>query len=407
MDLNPIVLSIPIYFVLIGIELIYDRIKHKKLYRLNDAITNISCGITEQVTGVFVKVLTVAVYVFFYEYFRIFEVPHTWYWAVVLFIGVDFFYYWAHRYSHEINLFWTGHVIHHQSEDYNFSVALRQGVFQKVFTAFFFIPLAIVGFDPEWFVYIGAFSTLYQFWIHTEAIDKMGWFGYLFNTPSHHRVHHGVNPKYIDKNHGGTFIIFDRMFGTFQAEEERPTYGVTTPVNSFDPITAHVTPFMGIWKDLKQVKGLKNKLLLLIKPPGWLPKENGGFRVPQPVNPKTYHKYDQPTEKRLGLYLILQYLVVLAGTAYFLFTIKELTFINALFALLILLSVMSLGLLFDHNKKASILEPARLFLISIFVVFLAWNTPFILHISIAALLFLISSLSFFISNQKSIVLKEV
>jgi sterol desaturase/sphingolipid hydroxylase (fatty acid hydroxylase superfamily) len=208
MDINPIILAIPVYFILMGVEVLYDQLKHKKRYRLNDAITNISCGITEQATGVFVKVFTVAVYHFFFVNFAVFSVPETVFWTVVLFLGVDFFYYWAHRMSHQINLFWIGHIVHHQSEDYNFSVALRQGALQKVFTSVFYIPLAVIGFKTEWFLFIGAFTTLYQFWIHTEMIDKLPrWFEFIFNTPSHHRVHHGRNEKYLDKNHAGTLII--------------------------------------------------------------------------------------------------------------------------------------------------------------------------------------------------------
>ena len=367
MDLNPIVLSIPIYLILIAIELIYDLITKRKLYRLNDAIANISCGITEQVTGVFVKVFTIAVYVFFYEQFRITEVPHTWYWAVILFIGVDFFYYWAHRYSHTVNLFWLGHVIHHQSEDYNFSVALRQGVFQKVFTAIFFIPLAIVGFDPEWFLYIGAFSTLYQFWIHTELIDKMGWFGYVFNTPSHHRVHHGRDPKYIDKNHGGTFIVFDRIFGTFQAEEERPTYGVTTPVQTFDPIKVHLIPFYQLGKDLWKVNGILNKLKVLFMPPGWLPIEDGGMRYPNEVDKKHYQKYDQKYSNGLGWYILTQYFIVLGISAMFLFTVKEYSVFNLIFSFAVLLSVMAIGKISDNTSSAQYIEFIRLIFLGSFL----------------------------------------
>lgn len=230
--MNLIVLSIPVFFILIGLEVIYDRVKNRHLYRLNDAVSNISCGIFEQITGVFAKVFTVAMYAFVYEQWRFFTVPDTWYSFVLLFLAVDFAYYWAHRKSHEINLLWIGHVVHHQSEEYNLSVTLRQGDLQKIFTSFSYLPIALLGFSPEFFLLIAAINTLYQFWIHTEAIGRLGPLEWVMNTPSHHRVHHGRNPKYIDRNHAGVFIIWDRMFGTFQPEEEHPVYGITTPVHT-------------------------------------------------------------------------------------------------------------------------------------------------------------------------------
>lgn len=362
MNINPIVLSIPIYFILIGIELIYDLYSNRKLYRLGDAIGNISCGITEQVTGVFVKVATVAVYHFFYTHFSLFDVPHTWIMAIVLFVGVDFFYYWAHRFSHEINLFWLGHVVHHQSEDYNLSVALRQGSLQKIFTAFFYIPLALFGFETEWFVYVGAFTTLYQFWIHTEAIDKLPkWFEYIFNTPSHHRVHHGRNPKYIDKNHGGTFIIFDRWFGTFQAEEEKPTYGVTTPINTFNAISAHIKPIQSLAKDWNSVDGFKNKFKLLFMPPGWLPKENGGMRFPPEITYLNDQKFVKTYSNKVSWYVLFQYTVMLAGVALFLFNYKQFSGLAAAgIASMILFHILVIGQVLDQSIWANKLEYFRL-----------------------------------------------
>lgn len=223
MNINPIVLSIPVFFVLIGIELLVERFTQQKLYRLPDAISNISCGITSQLSGLFLKIFGIGVYQFLFEKFAFFTMDNTtwWYW-VALFLLVDFAYYWAHRMSHEVNLFWGGHVVHHQSEEYNLSVALRQSSLQVVWTFAFNLPIALLGFQPLDFVLVAAFNTLYQFWIHTETIGKLPrWIEFIFNTPSHHRVHHGRNPKYIDKNHAGSLIIWDRIFGTFQQEEEK------------------------------------------------------------------------------------------------------------------------------------------------------------------------------------------
>jgi alkylglycerol monooxygenase len=319
MDISPIVLSIPIYFLLIGIELLVERFSHTPLYRLNDAVTNISCGITSQLTGVFLKIFTFGIYVFLFEHFRLFTLPTIWYTWILLFFLVDLGYYWAHRMSHEINLFWGGHVVHHQSEDYNFSVALRQSSFQVIWTFAFFLPLAFIGFNPTDFLLVSALNTVYQFWIHTETIGKLGFLEKFLNTPSHHRVHHGRDPKYIDKNHAGVFIIWDKMFGTFQEEEERPTYGITTPVNSWNPVWVNISHYADMYQKWGQIKGWKNKVKFLLKKPGWLPEEMGGYQAPPEVDKAHYRKYHPHYARQVSYYVLFQYLLALGATAWFLF----------------------------------------------------------------------------------------
>jgi sterol desaturase/sphingolipid hydroxylase (fatty acid hydroxylase superfamily) len=371
-------------------EVAYGYFKDRKIYRLNDAVTNISCGIVEQLTGVFAKVFTVAAYAFIYENFRIFTLEDTWYWILLCFIGVDFFYYWAHRMSHEVNLFWLGHVVHHQSEDYNLSVALRQSTFQKMFTFYFYFPMAIMGFKTEWFLLMGAFNLLYQFWIHTEVITKLPrWYEYLFNTPSHHRVHHGRNPKYIDKNHAGTLMIWDRMFGTFQEEEEMPTYGITTPTNSWNPVTANVQPFVRLWRELKTVPGILNKLKFTFATPGWYPKEMGGFQPPKDVDKTTYQKYEIQISSGLNFYLFTQYVIILAFTALFLFNLNkfEMAF-QLLIAAVLIYSVASLGSVFEDRPYGIKMEILRFFITAGVVAFLhfsgliaSWILPLVVVLS--------------------------
>ncbi len=404
MNPNPIILSIPIFFLLIFIELIYGRIKHQQYYRLSDAFANISCGITEQLTGLFAKVFTVAAYHVAWTYFRMFELQDAWYWIVLCFIGQDFLYYWAHRVSHEVNLFWTGHSVHHQSEEYNLSVALRQGALQKVWTFYFYIPLAVLGFKTEWFLLAGAINLLYQFWIHTEAIDKLPKpIEWLFNTPSHHRVHHGRNPKYIDKNHGGTFIIWDRMFGTFQREEERPVYGVTTPINTWNPIYAHVVPFKNLWNDLKTVKGFQNKMKVLFYKPGWLPAENGGYRTPPEVSRNTHQKYDLSVPLGLNYYLLLQYAITLGGTAVFMFNTGKLPFaIQAATVAYILLSVAIQGGMFDAKRWAFYAEYLRLGIAPILLFVMLQTLPLALPITLGMAVFSLVSAGWVTRYYKTI-----
>lgn len=408
MNLNPIVLSIPIFFILIGVELLVERFTHQKLYRLPDAIANLSCGITSQLSGLFLKVFAVGIYQFLFERFAFFTLEHTWYYWLALFLLVDFAYYWGHRMSHEINLFWGGHVVHHQSEEYNLSVALRQSSLQVVWTFAFNLPIALLGFSTIDFVLISSLNTLYQFWIHTETIKKMGWFEYLFNTPSHHRVHHGRDPKYIDKNHAGSLIIWDRMFGTFQAEEEKPTYGITKPINSWNAAFANVSHYVEMGKDLKQIPTWKDKIRYLFKKPGWLPDYLGGYRAAPRVDKSTYTKYDTPSPVSKNLYVLFQYTVCLIGTSIFLFSQKNpdgsdhFTFSENLFiTVLISITVVNCGVLFERRRWVNLTEWTRVIsypiLLSIFAQL--YQGPAWIHvISIA---YLVISAGWFYSIQKN------
>jgi len=394
MNLNPVVLSIPLYFVLIGIELVVDRIQKRKLYRLNDAVTNISCGITQQLTGIFLKVLSVGVYQLVFENFALFDLNQSWWYWILLFIGVDFFYYWAHRMSHEVNLFWGGHVVHHQSEEYNLSVALRQSTFQVVWTFVFYMPLALLGFRALDFVMVMGLNLIYQFWIHTETIGKMGWFEYIFNTPSHHRVHHGRNPKYIDKNHAGTFIIWDKMFGTFQKEEERPTYGITTPINSWNPVWVNLDHYIQMWKTAKTIPSLANKLRYAINKPGWLPESMGGYQPAPEIDKAKYQKFDTTSPISLNFYVLVQYALALAVTAFFLFNQAQFSLgIKALMALGIVITIMNCGLLFENKNWVKYTEYMRITAISVVCIYLSFISQWNLYFFIGGIAYsLVSSL---------------
>lgn len=361
MNFNPIVMSIPIFFILIGIELVVERITNKKLYRLPDAIANMSCGITSQLSGLFLKLFAIGIYQLLHENFNLVTWDKTWVYWLALFLLADLAYYWAHRMSHEINLFWGGHVVHHQSEDYNLSVALRQSSLQVVWTFAFSLPLAFIGFDTFDFAIVSAYITLYQFWIHTESINKLGWFEYIFNTPSHHRVHHGRDPKYIDKNHAGTLIIWDRMFGTFQPEEERPTYGITKPINSWNAAYANVSHYVEMGKDLKQITSWKDKIKYLFMKPGWLPEYLGGYRPAPNVDKSTYKKYETPSSLSLNLYVLFQYVLCLAGTSMFLFNSSKFSIgEKSVIAIIIAVLVVNCGVLFENRPWVRYAEGIRI-----------------------------------------------
>ncbi|MBO3697073.1 sterol desaturase family protein [Roseivirga sp. E12] len=377
MSLNPTVIAIPVYFLLIGIELIVHRIKATKSYRLNDAITNINCGVTSQVTGAFLKVFSIGFYTYLYEHFRFETIENSALTWVIAFIAYDFFYYWAHRMSHQVNLFWGGHSVHHQSEEYNLSVALRQSSTQIIWTSLFYTPMAFVGIDPLVLLSVSGFNLLYQFWIHTESIDRLPkWFEAVMNTPSHHRVHHARNPKYIDKNHAGTFIVWDKMFGTFKAEEEKPTYGITKNLNSWNPVWANLAHYSDMISDIKTIPRFSDKLKYIFKKPGWLPESMGGYRAPFDIDRKTYKKYDLHAIRAVNTYVFVHYILLLGGTAFFLFNLNrfdENLLEKSAMAGLIIISTLSFGGLFESRSWAIPIEITRLFLVPITLLYFLTN----------------------------------
>ena len=384
---NYIVLSIPIFFLLIGVEIIIDKLRHTGYYRLNDSISNINAGITEQVSGAFAKLFVTGLYVLLYEKARLTTMPDNWLTWTVLFLGIDFFYYWFHRYAHEINFLWGGHVVHHQSEEYNLSVALRQGAFQKFGSFMFYLPLALLGFNPVLFIVISQFQTLYQFWIHTKLIHKMHpVLEYVLNTPSHHRVHHGRNPEYIDKNHGGTLIIWDRMFGTFREEQTEVVYGITQPLNSWNPLTAQLSVWKNLFRDVAHAKGLTHKWQMLVKPPGWYPPELGGPKAPPQVD-STVPKFNTVIPAAMNVYVFIHFVIALGIASYFLFSFDSFNLqTRVLIASLVIFSITVIGGLLELRFWAYVSEWVRLPLLPLIIFFgtgmqLQTTTDWILCIS--------------------------
>lgn len=201
------------------------------------------------------------------------QIPINWWTTILAIIFVDFLYYIEHRLEHEIRILWSYHSIHHSSPIYNYTTALRVSFIDNFVSWLFFLPAILIGFNPMIVLLALGFILVYQFWLHTELIGKMGWFGVIFNTPSHHRVHHGSDDIYLDKNYGGVLIIWDRMFGTFQSEEFHPTYGLTEQIKTINPIKVHFHEYISIFKDLKKAKSIKEFWGYLFKPPGWQPKK--------------------------------------------------------------------------------------------------------------------------------------
>jgi len=363
MNLNPVIIAIPMYFTLMGIELMYEAITKKKTYRMNDAITNISAGTLQQLAGTFVSIIKVGIYVFFYEKLAAFHLDRNWTTFIAAFFLFDFLYYWEHRMAHAISLFWGGHVVHHQSEEFNLSVALRQTSTGFIWGFPFYLPMALLGFDPMQFVLVGGLNLLYQFWIHTEHIEKLpAWFELIFNTPSHHRVHHGRDPKYIDQNYAGVFIIWDRMFGTFTAEEERPTYGITKPLKSWNPVYANFAHYIDLFQTVKKARNFSDALKILFNKPGWMPAYLGGYQAPKKVG-ENYKKYNSSASRQMKIYVFVQFLALLAGASFYFFKNTEFDpLVKILFTTWIVASTLSFGFLFESKGQwlLTVFETLRL-----------------------------------------------
>ncbi len=360
-------LAIPFFFLLIGIELFLARVLERDSYRLSDSVGDLSCGVLQQLGGVFLKTALFAGYAGLYASYRLFAVPMDAAWAWVLcFVGHDFFYYWFHRFSHEVNAGWAAHVVHHQSEEYNLTVALRQGALQPAVSWVFYLPLAVLGFPPAMFLAVSSFDTLYQFWIHTRLVGRLGPLEWVLNTPSHHRVHHGRNPRYIDRNHGGTLIVWDRLFGTFAPEQDEPVYGITRPLKSFNPVWANLHYWAEMWDLAWRARRPLDRLRVLWKRPGWRPLDLGGPVLPTEVDRASHVRFDVPLARRLKLYVLGQFVpVLLAATLYLQGSETLGPGARAGFALAIAFSLLTLGGLLDRRRWAFGLEAARLGVVAV------------------------------------------
>src|ERR1043165_2498693 len=269
---NLVLYSIPAFIVLMILEGIWTR-KHPEDivgYERRDTVASLSMGIMNVGISAVAKLASIPFFAWIYTH-RIADLgqPSMWWSWVVLLFAEDFCYYWFHRTHHEVRLFWAAHVNHHSSQHYNLSTALRQALLTPVTGPIFWAPLALLGFPPVMILTAQAWSLLYQFWLHTEAIGKLGPLEWIMNTPSHHRVHHGKNVLYLDRNHAGIFIIWDRMFGTFQVEEERVIYGLTKDIHTFNLVQIGLHELVAISRDVAPPPGAFAKLGYIFAPPGW------------------------------------------------------------------------------------------------------------------------------------------
>lgn len=267
---NLIHYAIPFFVLTVIIEAVLTVKVNMEDYEIKDATTSITMGLGNVLIKLISKSIIFTAFIFLYKY-RFFTIPFVWWSWVLLFFAEDLAYYWNHRIAHESRFFWASHVVHHSSKKYNLSTALRQTWTGSFYTFIFWLPLILIGFHPIMIIFQMSVSLLYQYWIHTELIDKMHpWFEFFFNTPSHHRVHHATNPQYLDRNHAGILIIWDKMFGTFEPEVEKPVYGLVKNIETHNPIKVAFLEWYNMFTDVFTSKtSLINRLKYFFKPPGW------------------------------------------------------------------------------------------------------------------------------------------
>lgn len=280
-----IVLATPVFLALIALEFAVGLARGRNTYRLGDALASIGLGVMSQVTGVFGRLLRVGIYAAVFEHVALFELsassPWVWLFALVFY---DLCYYWYHRAGHRVAVLWAAHAVHHQSEDYNLSTALRQTSSGFLFGWIFYLPMAVAGVPPTVFAVVALIDLLYQYWVHTQQVGRLGWFDRWFCAPSNHRVHHAVNDRYLDRNYGGILIVWDRLFGSFEPEDEREpcVYGTRSPLHSHDPLWANLQVYKDLMFDSWHARSWADKLRVWLKPPGWRPADVAA-RFPKPA----------------------------------------------------------------------------------------------------------------------------
>jgi sterol desaturase/sphingolipid hydroxylase (fatty acid hydroxylase superfamily) len=269
-------LAIGFYVSLILLELGLELFTRRHYYRLGDTLCSVSTGIAYTLMQLVMRGVSLAALVYASQ-FALFEIENSWWTVALCYLAVDFIFYWHHRIIHEVRVGWAAHIVHHSSTHYNLGgTALRQSIFEAIYEPWFYLPLVILGFEPIMVLIALQLNLAYMFWPHTQRIHKLHpWIEWLFVTPAHHRVHHACNLNYLDKNYSGTFIIWDRLFGTFAEETEAPTFGVLTPIESDNPAVVTFTSWRHLFQDLKTAPNLAAVLGYLFLPPGWAPNGRG------------------------------------------------------------------------------------------------------------------------------------
>lgn len=362
-----VTLAIPAFVLLMLVEYAYGVVRGHNTYRLNDTINSLSLGSLRTLGKLVFFDASVHLFAAIADVLSIIQWPEVWWMWLFGFVAYDFFYYWFHRISHERSLFWASHVAHHQSEEFNLSTALRQTGTGFLCSWVFFIPLFLLGCPPDMFYTIAAVNLLYQFWVHTEHIGQLGFVDRILVTPSNHRVHHACNQRYMDRNYGGVFILWDRVFGSFSEEssEESCRFGISKPLRSWNPLWANLHVYTDIWRAARR-QAWQDKASVLLVSPGTLhsmlaSKPAPSASVTQAFREKAWSKYNPLVPCSVKIYVGVQFVLVLVFSSYLSLQAKQLDY-GALWLgfLFCLLAYTALGLMLENKRLGYMLEMLRL-----------------------------------------------
>ena len=366
-----VALAVPFFLLAILVELIYGWAIKNNTYRINDTISSLFMGSLRGTSGILKIGIGGTIFYIIETEFSLWRMDDTniltW---VFAFVAYDFFYYWFHRISHERQIFWASHVAHHQSEEYNLSTALRQTGTGFLITWVFYIPLFAMGVPSFVFVSVASINLIYQFWVHTKHIGKLGWYEWIFVTPSNHRVHHAINNEYVDKNYGGVFILWDRLFGSFQEEleEEECVYGIRGPIKTFNPIWANLHIYIKILKDVKMEITVRNLIRVLIARTGWSPDGSKHGSTKEAFNKEEFQKHDPKVNFVISAYALLQ-LFCLSTISVLLFPSGLLNYLEGVVLLFMIILTMYCTTRWLDGKQNFILEIVRIALFTLISVF--------------------------------------
>ena len=387
--MNWVAFVVPAFFLFVGIEYWMSLKKRKeKLFNYENSVSNISVGIAERILNLLIAGSFYNLYQYIYDHFALFPIPNRWYVWVLLLFATDFVWYWYHRLGHEINIFWGAHIVHHQSEDFNYTVSARITTLQAIVRNMFWCSLPWVGFEPSMVLTILIIHGTYSFFTHTQVIGKLGWLEYFLVTPTHHGVHHASNEKYLDKNYGDIFIIWDKLFGTFQNEEEKPVYGLTHPLKSHSFLWQHFHYYAELWEACKRSKSFFKSMKIIFGKPDILdplirPTLEAKFLFPKKHLHLTF---------RFKVYLNLQLIASIIGAFVLILLYNQLSAFEITFIIsLIIITLINCGALLERQRWVYHLELVRAILIAAYLSY--YNEDIALFATSVIILVLIGSFS--------------
>lgn len=332
------VLATPVFLALMAVEWWVGRARGRDTYRLHDAMANIGLGMVSQLTNFLTRVVGFGIYVVAYQKLAVWKLPvdAAWVWVTGLLL-YDLCFYWHHRAGHRVAFLWATHAVHHQSEDYNLSTALRQPATNWLAGWVFYLPMALLGYPPVVLATVGLIDILYQYWIHTQQVGRLRWFDGWLNTPSNHRVHHAVNDEYLDRNYGGILVVWDRLFGTYARErDDLPcVYGTRLPLRSWNPVWANLQVFVATARESMRARRWRDRLLVWLKPPDWRPADVAERHPKPPFDVRAVVLYDPQTTPAARAAAAVLFTATLAGVAWALWNAERLGDVRLALALVL------------------------------------------------------------------------